>query len=193
VLSGLLFAGSLRPVAASAAPDNRAAFAHIADAADTMRLALNGGAWLAVDAGRHALAEAVAPFAGVEPWELEDAWAMADPRRQSVVYTALAQIDRPYVSNGDSPDSGGFDCSGLTQYAWASAGVVLDHQSETQAAAGFERSFAGALPGDLMHYPGHIGLFLGAGRAIVHAVNHATGLAVGVANDHMTHVISPIN
>jgi cell wall-associated NlpC family hydrolase len=156
-----------------------------------MRVALNGGAWLAVDNGRHLLAEAVAPFAGVEAWELEDAWAMADPRRQSVIYTALAQLDRPYVSNGDSPESGGFDCSGLTQFAWASAGVVLDHQSETQAAAGQPRSFAGAQPGDLLHYPGHVGLFLGAGHAIVHAVNHATGLSVGVANDRTTRVISP--
>jgi hypothetical protein len=42
----------------------------------------------------------------------------------------------------------------------------------------------------LGHY---IGLFLGAGRAIVHAVNHETGLAIGVASERTGHAISPID
>lgn len=192
-VSIVLSAGALGSVAAvgSTPTDNTAAFANVASLATTMQQTLQTGSWLTMDTNRHALAEAVAPFVGVAPWELVDAWAVADPRRQTVVYTALAQISHPYVSLGDRPDVG-FDCSGLTQYSWASAGVSLEHQSEAQIGQGHTRTFPSALPGDLLHYPGHIGLFLGAGRAIVHAVNHETGLAIGIANERTTTVVAPI-
>jgi cell wall-associated NlpC family hydrolase len=192
-LSLAVAASALGSTAAVGSPqsDNAPAFAQVSSLAQTMAQSLQSGSWLSLDADRHALAEAVAPFTDVEAWQLEDAWAVADPRRQTVVYTALAQLGHPYVTNGESPDVG-FDCSGLTKFAWAPVGVTLEHQSEAQAGEGQSRSFASALPGDLLHYPGHIGLFLGAGRAIMHAVNHETGLAVGIANDRMTHVIAPI-
>ena len=156
-----------------------------------MEQSLESGNWLAIGAGRHALADAVAPFVGVESSALEDAWAVADPRRQTVIYTALSQLGKPYVTNGESPDVG-FDCSGLTKYSWSKAGVTLEHQSEAQVGEGEARTFASAQPGDLLHYPGHIGLFLGAGRAVVHAVNHQTGLAIGIATEHTKNVIAPI-
>jgi peptidoglycan DL-endopeptidase CwlO len=183
---GAATTASARPASATTA----AAFGVIAERAATMRRSLDTGVWLTADLDRRALAEAVAPFVGVEAWELEDAWVVADPRRQSVVYAALAQLDRPYVSFGDSP-AVGFDCSGLTQFAWATVGVPLEHQSEGQAAAGHARTFASAQPGDLLHYPGHVGLYLGAGKAEVHAVNHESGLAVGIANPR-NKVMSPI-
>jgi peptidoglycan DL-endopeptidase CwlO len=109
-----------------------------------------------------------------------------------VIYTALSQLGKPYVTNGESPDVG-FDCSGLTKYSWSKAGVTLEHQSEAQLREGEIRTFASAQPGDLLHNPGHIGLYLGVGRAMVHAVNHQTGLAIGIATEQMKDVIAPIS
>jgi cell wall-associated NlpC family hydrolase len=166
-------------------------FSKVAERAQAMEKSLESGDWLAIGADRHALAEAVAPFVELDASALEDAWAVADPRRQTVIYSALSQLERPYVTNGESPDVG-FDCSGLTKYSWSRAGVELEHQSEAQVGQGEARTFASAQPGDLLHYPGHIGMFLGAGRAIVHAVNHQTDLAIGVAPDRTMDVVSPI-
>jgi cell wall-associated NlpC family hydrolase len=167
-------------------------FSQVVVRAQAMEQSLESGDWLAVGANRHALADAVAPFVGVDASALEDAWAVADPRRQTVIYTALSQLEKAYVTNGESPDVG-FDCSGLTKYSWAKAGVALEHQSEAQVRQGEARTFASAQPGDLLHYPGHIGMYLGAGRAIVHAVNHETDLAIGIASQNMKNVIAPIS
>jgi cell wall-associated NlpC family hydrolase len=167
-------------------------FSQVAERAQTMEQSLESGDWLTVGANRHALADAVAPFVGVDTSALEDAWAVADPRRQTVIYTALSQLGKPYVTNGESPEVG-FDCSGLTKYSWSKAGVALEHQSEAQLHEGEARTFASAQPGDLLHYPGHIGMFLGVGRAMVHAVNHQTGLAIGIATANTKDVIAPIN
>jgi cell wall-associated NlpC family hydrolase len=167
-------------------------FSQVAARAEAMEQSLESGDWLAVGANRHALAEVVSPFVGVPADALEDAWAVADPRRQTVIYTALSQLGEPYVTNGESPEVG-FDCSGLTKFSWAKAGVALEHQSEAQVRQGEARTFASAQPGDLLHYPGHIGMYLGAGRAIVHAVNHETDLAIGIASEHTKNVITPLS
>jgi cell wall-associated NlpC family hydrolase len=166
-------------------------FGQVAASAQAMEQSLESGDWLAMGTNRHALAEVVAPFVGVPSAALENAWAVADPRRQAVIYTALSQLGKPYVTNGESPDVG-FDCSGLTKFSWSKAGVALEHQSEAQLRQGEARTFASAQPGDLLHYPGHIGLYLGAGRAMVHAVNHQTGLSIGEASEHTKNVIAPI-
>ena len=49
------------------------------------------------------------------------------------VATAAAQIGKPYEWAAEGPDS--FDCSGLTMYAWAAAGVSLVHSSQAQYAS----------------------------------------------------------
>ena len=53
---------------------------------------------------------------------------------QVAVDTALAQIGDPYVWAGGGPDS--FDCSGLTQYAYAATGIYLPHSSNMQSTIG---------------------------------------------------------
>lgn len=178
------------PAGASAA--TRTDYSDVVARATAVQQDLETGNFLTIGDDRRGLAEVVAPLTGVEAWQLEDAWAMADPRRQAVIYTALAQLNHDYVTNGETP-AAGFDCSGLTKFAWAAAGVTLEHQSEAQMGKGEVRTYASALPGDLLHYPGHIGLFLGAGRAIVHAVNHATNLAIGIATENTIDVRSPLN
>ena len=51
-------------------------------------------------------------------------------RRRSRSTRAKAQLGKPYVYAGSGPDT--FDCSGLTMYAWAAAGVSLPHNAEAQ-------------------------------------------------------------
>lgn len=57
--------------------------------------------------------------------------AAASGAAQIAVDTALAQVGGSYVWGAGGP--GSFDRSGLTQYAYAAAGVSLPHSSRMQA------------------------------------------------------------
>ena len=88
---------------------------------------------------------------------------------QVAVDTALAQLGDPYVWAGAGPDV--FDCSGLTQYAYAAAGVSLPHSSGMQSTLGYPVSVADLRPGDLVFFyspVGHVGMYIGNGQ-MVHA------------------------
>ncbi|MGW8885142.1 NlpC/P60 family protein [Streptomyces sp. NPDC055749] len=79
-------------------------------------------------------------------------------------YTALG---KPYVWGATGPSS--FDCSGLTQAAWRSAGVSLPRTTYTQINAGQRVSRSELAPGDLVFfYSGisHVGLYIGGGQMI---------------------------
>ncbi len=86
------------------------------------------------------------------------------------VSAALSQQGTPYHFGMSSPGRG-FDCSGLTSYAWARAGVYLPHQSAQQYAVTPHVPESAASPGDLIffHSPiSHVGLYIGGGQ-MVHA------------------------
>jgi cell wall-associated NlpC family hydrolase len=74
----------------------------------------------------------------------------------------------PYRRNASAPGVG-FDCSGLTTYAWSVAGERLARSSGSQIAALARTSLAAVQPGDVLWYPGHVGLALGIGAAYVHS------------------------
>ncbi len=85
------------------------------------------------------------------------------------VQAALAQRGKPYVYAAGGPNS--FDCSGLTSYAWAQAGVYLPHNAAAQLGYGTRVSISELQPGDLVFYYspiGHVGIYIGDGQ-IVHA------------------------
>ena len=83
----------------------------------------------------------------------------------SVLSVARDQIGTPYVWAGSNP--GGFDCSGFTQYVYKQAlGIDLPHSSSAQAAGGRSISQSEAKPGDLVVWPGHIGIYAGNGQVI---------------------------
>jgi cell wall-associated NlpC family hydrolase len=105
---------------------------------------------------------------GISAALLRDAWSRTDLDKQTALLAALSQLGVAYRSNRSEPGVG-FDCSGLTAYAWGVAGQELARQSRTQIndAERVERS--AAQPGDLMFYPGHVMMFLGVGDAIVHS------------------------
>ncbi len=101
--------------------------------------------------------------------EMVEAWAAAPVGHQLAVLAAMSQVGVPYRKN-TSQEGVGFDCSGITTYAWARAGVELVRQSTAQIrnAAPLDRSSAKA--GDLVQYPGHVMMYLGVGDAIIHSV-----------------------
>ncbi|HEV7871518.1 MAG TPA: C40 family peptidase [Modestobacter sp.] len=85
------------------------------------------------------------------------------------VETALAQLGDAYVAGASGPDA--FDCSGLTMYAYAAAGVMLPHSSRAQASVGVPVDRSELQPGDLVFYYtpiSHVGIYIGNGQ-MVHA------------------------
>jgi cell wall-associated NlpC family hydrolase len=88
---------------------------------------------------------------------------------QIAVDTAMAQRGKPYVWAAAGPDS--FDCSGLTQFAYAAAGVGLPHSSRMQSGMGQPVSRDQLQPGDLVFFyspVSHVGIYIGNGQ-MVHA------------------------
>jgi cell wall-associated NlpC family hydrolase len=88
---------------------------------------------------------------------------------QAAVDTAMAQLGDPYVWAASGPDA--FDCSGLTQYAYAAAGVSLPHSSGMQSQLGTPVSRSDLQPGDLVFFyspVSHVGMYIGNGQ-MVHA------------------------
>ncbi len=83
---------------------------------------------------------------------------------------AESQIGVPYVWGGESPGSG-FDCSGLTQWSWAQAGVSIPRTSEQQYATVPHVSLSALQPGDLLFYYNldgtgtvdHVAMYIGSG------------------------------
>ncbi|MEU2941859.1 NlpC/P60 family protein [Nocardiopsis alba] len=88
---------------------------------------------------------------------------------QAVLDFARAQIGKPYVWGGTGPD--GYDCSGLTQAAWAQAGVSLPRTTYDQVNVGTPVSRDQVQPGDLLFFysasaPSHVGIYSGNGKMI---------------------------
>ncbi|WP_344290447.1 NlpC/P60 family protein [Streptomyces synnematoformans] len=112
------------------------------------------------DAGRRASRSAAAPDFGQAP---------ASGRGALAVAAARGAVGTPYVWGGASP--AGFDCSGLTQWAYARAGVSIPRTSQAQRHAGRQVPLAEARPGDLVTYradASHVGMYVGGGQ-VVHA------------------------
>ncbi|GAA2234203.1 C40 family peptidase [Streptomyces amakusaensis] len=93
----------------------------------------------------------------------------ASSRAAAALGAARAAVGRPYVWGANGPS--GFDCSGLTQWSYAQAGVALPRTSQAQRNAGRQVSLAEARPGDLITYrsdASHIGMYVGNGQ-VLHA------------------------
>ncbi|MEW2634608.1 NlpC/P60 family protein [Streptomyces sp. NPDC048389] len=88
-------------------------------------------------------------------------------RAAQAVAHAYGALGKPYVWGATGP--GSYDCSGLTQAAWRSAGVSLPRTTYTQINAGERIPRSRLAPGDLVFfYSGvtHVGLYIGGGKMI---------------------------
>ena len=117
---------------------------------------------------RRATAEQVAERLALDADELEAAWADSDVNHQTALLAALTQVGVPYKKFAMKPGIG-FDCSGLTSFAWGQAGFNLPHNSTRQIRAADPRTHDTAQAGDLLRYPGHVMMWLGVGQAVIHS------------------------
>lgn len=100
-------------------------------------------------------------------------------RGGAAVAAAESVLGRPYVWGASGQSS--FDCSGLTMWAWAHAGVGLSHSSSAQYGSGAHVSQSALQPGDLLFFYSpisHVGMYIGGGQ-MIHAPH--TGDVVRIA------------
>lgn len=118
---------------------------------------------------RDAAASLTASDLELDPAALRSAWARTPILKQRAILAAMSQLGVPYRSITSEPGVG-FDCSGLTIWAFGEAGLEIPRTSRDQFRAAEEISADAAEPGDFVYYPGHISIFLGL-DTMVHAPN----------------------
>jgi peptidoglycan DL-endopeptidase CwlO len=84
-----------------------------------------------------------------------------------VIAFAKKQLGKPYVWGATGPNS--YDCSGLTQDAWKTAGVSLPRTTWDQVEVGTKVAKSQMRPGDLVFFYddiSHVGIYAGDGKMI---------------------------
>ena len=115
----------------------------------------------------------------VQQTETTEVSAQPASNGQAIVDYACQFIGNPYVWGGTSLTDGA-DCSGFVQSVFAHFGISLPRTTYDQINAGVEVSYDQAMPGDLICYDGHIGIYIGNGQ-IVDAQNPEQGIGISPA------------
>ena len=105
---------------------------------------------------------------------------------QSVVKTARSAIGTPYVPGGRNP--GGFDCSGLVQWAYQSVGVKLPRTAREQSSIGQRITRVEDMrAGDIVAFRHprrgyHTGIYVGDGK-FVHSPRRRSSVKISSLDD----------
>ncbi len=94
----------------------------------------------------------------------------------SIASTGLRYVGNPYVYGGNSLTNG-TDCSGFVHLVHAACGISTPRDSNSLAGGGRAVSESEMLPGDVVCYYGHVGIYIGNGQ-IVHASTPSSGIKV---------------
>ncbi|MGV9413294.1 C40 family peptidase [Nocardia sp. NPDC003693] len=86
-------------------------------------------------------------------------------RAADAVRNALSELGTPYVWGGTTPGAG-LDCSGLTQWAYAEAGVPLPRLAQEQGQGHAQIGPGDLMPGDLAVWDGHVAMVIGNGQLV---------------------------
>jgi cell wall-associated NlpC family hydrolase len=111
-----------------------------------------------------------APLEPVAPAQRAQAAPTAPDRAAGV---AVKMVGKRYRMGGESPSTG-FDCSGLVQFSYRQAGLVVPRSTEQQLRSSRAVSRSELRRGDLVFFDqegkkhSHVGIYLGDGR-FVHA------------------------
>jgi cell wall-associated NlpC family hydrolase len=97
------------------------------------------------------------------------------PQINTAIRAAESKIGMPYVWGGESDAEGGYDCSGLVQWAFAQAGIKMPRTADIQAFTGWRLPYNQARPGDLLTWKNdptfngvsHIAIYLGDNKMVV--------------------------
>ena len=95
---------------------------------------------------------------------------------QAIVDYACQFIGNPYVWGGTSLTNGA-DCSGFVQSVFAHFGISLPRTTWDMENVGTPVSYDQAIPGDIILYNGHVGIYMGNGQ-IVNAINSSRGIGI---------------
>ena len=96
-----------------------------------------------------------------------------NPTVATMLAAAKSKLGDPYLWGGTGPDA--FDCSGLTQYAYAAAGIALPRVAADQWNVGAKVDLGSLLPGDLLFWATdpadpatihHVAIYLGGGMML---------------------------
>jgi cell wall-associated NlpC family hydrolase len=118
------------------------------------------------------------------------ATAAPSPAAATAIAAARTRLGNPYVWGATGPDA--FDCSGLTQWSYAHAGIALPRVAAAQWNSGPHPTLSQLEPGDLLFWATdtsnpatihHVALYVGGGMMI--AAPH-TGENVQVQPVYMT-------
>jgi cell wall-associated NlpC family hydrolase len=96
-----------------------------------------------------------------------------NPTVATMLAAAKSKLGDPYLWGGTGPDA--FDCSGLTQFAYAAAGIALPRVAADQWNVGAKVDLGSLLPGDLLFWASdpadpasihHVAIYLGGGMML---------------------------
>ncbi|GAB89742.1 hypothetical protein GORHZ_069_01210 [Gordonia rhizosphera NBRC 16068] len=92
---------------------------------------------------------------------------VSTPAGLQALAAASTQLGKPYKWGGTGPNS--WDCSGLTQWAFSTAGVHLPRTSQQQSKVGHAIPAWALAPGDIIifwHDASHVGIYAGFGQVL---------------------------